>query len=99
MACLSLVEEKLLGSAQVSSFAVAPELITVQLSGVTLNDTGGHHSGDAQPTIRVINELDQTDIRSDTTLWPSGTTEVNGTSTTVVSDAELQALLDRIGIK
>jgi len=68
--------------------------LAVTISGVTPNSTGGDSSDPVQNKIRVENELNQTDVSSDTTLWPSGTTETNGVSTTVVSDAELQALLD-----
>jgi hypothetical protein len=78
--------------------ADAAVTITLDASQITPVSSGSDDddddSGPAQPAIRVVNELDQTDIRSDTTLWPSGTTEQGGTSTTVVSDAELQALLD-----
>ncbi|MEG1684013.1 MAG: S-layer homology domain-containing protein, partial [Oscillospiraceae bacterium] len=48
----------------------------------------------AAPTIRVENELNKGDIKSDTTLWPGHTTERDGVSTTTVTDAELKALLE-----
>lgn len=38
MQCLELVEEYLLKQAQVSSFTINADMITVKLSGVTLND-------------------------------------------------------------
>jgi S-layer homology domain. len=74
--------------------------ITLDTSLITPINSGGNDSGGggdsepAQTEIRVENELDQPDIRSDTTLWPVGTIESGGISTTVISDAELQALLD-----
>ncbi|MCI2058999.1 MAG: hypothetical protein LKJ80_07330 [Oscillibacter sp.] len=37
MDCLGIIEANLIARSQVQSFAVAPSLITVQLSGVTLN--------------------------------------------------------------
>ncbi len=37
MKCLRLIEEELLGSAEVSSFTISSPVITVKLSGVTLN--------------------------------------------------------------
>ncbi len=46
------------------------------------------------PSIRVENELDEEDASSDTRLWPAGTVEEGGVSTTTVTDEELEALLD-----
>lgn len=41
MECLRLIETQLIDRSRVQSFSVAPSLITVQLSGVTLNDISG----------------------------------------------------------
>ena len=72
--------------------------ITLDASQITPVSTGEENYGESDPEpekkIRVENELDQTEIRSDTTLWPEGTVEKDGVSVTTVTDEELQALLD-----
>lgn len=69
--------------------------IVVAVSGVVTNYVPVYDDPPApSPQIRVENQLDQKDIRSDTTLWPVGTTERDGVSTTTVSDKELDALLE-----
>ena len=76
---------------QTENTTVTITLDASQITPIVPDDDGG---GTVQNKIRVENELNRTDISSDTTLWPSGTTEADGVSTTVVSDEELQALLD-----
>ncbi|MEG1988947.1 MAG: S-layer homology domain-containing protein [Oscillibacter sp.] len=75
--------------------------IDITVSGITPNapppsggDSGGGDSGYEEPAIRVENELNKDDVKSDTTLWPAHTTESGGVSTTTVTDAELKALLE-----
>lgn len=68
--------------------------LAVTVSGVVPNATaGGGDGGAATPAIRVDNQLDTPDVSSDTTLWPAGTTEQGGVSTTVLTDVEVDALV------
>ena len=76
-----------------------PMDLTVTVSGIVANPTpdppsGGGGGSPAEPEIRVENELNQEGASSDTMLWPNGTTERNGVSTTTVTDEELEALID-----
>ena len=81
----------------------APNELTVAVSGITANPGsggGGGGGGDdtepvpTKPAIRVENELDEENASSDTSLWPYGTVEEDGVSTTTVTDEELEALLE-----
>lgn len=77
--------------------------LAVTVSGVVANPTGGggpiggggdDDSGVVETVIRVENELNENKSSSDTILWPAGTKEKDGVSTTTVTDAELAALLE-----
>lgn len=77
----------------------SPMDLTVTVSGIVANPGGGGGGGggggsSGEPEIRVENELNQEGASSDTMLWPNGTTEQNGVSTTTVTDEELEALID-----
>lgn len=95
------------GDGQTDPVPAEPMELTVGVSGIVPNTPSGGGGGwddddeppstpepSPSPTIRVENELNEADASSDTRLWPAGTVEEDGVSTTTITDEELEALLD-----
>ena len=95
------------GDGETDPVPYEPMELTVGVSGIVPNYTppepddgedegsgGGGSSGGSKEEIRVENQLNQEGASSDTKLWPNGTKEQNGVSTTTVTDKELEALIN-----
>ena len=87
------------GDGETDQVPYEPMELTVGVSGIVPDNPsggggGGGSSGGSKEEIRVENQLNQEGASSDTKLWPNGTKEQNGVSTTTVTDKELEALIN-----
>lgn len=83
MECLTLIEDKLLGSAEISSFSVASDEIDVKLSGVTLQEVSS-----------IYTNLTSSDLVSGVQVYTAATTAAKEKSARVAATMTIRLNTD-----